>query len=159
MTGSFIYTLNGIFNNPSRYCRDFDPESSDFALISFNFIIALSFTESDAFNKHICCSNGILFMSKLDKSLVYCIVFFIASRKYCFIDHGKLSNNMTCSCVSIEPLESFDKTSYNKYAIYLLFCVVTFINNCISIFRLIYKSDDIKSFTVWANVFCFIDLY
>ena len=57
--GSFLYTLNGIFNKPSKYCLAFDPESSDFAFTSFSFCVAFSFTESYTFNKHICCSNGI----------------------------------------------------------------------------------------------------
>ena len=95
--GSFLKMLNGIFSRPSKYCRAFDPVSSDFALISFSFCIAFSLTASFTFNKHICCSNGILLISKLDNSFVYLIVFFIASRKYSLIFHVKLSNRIVCS--------------------------------------------------------------
>ena len=116
--GSLLYTLKGIFNNPSRYCLAFEPESSDFDFTSLSFIIAFSFTESAAFKRHICCSIGILFMSKFDSSFVYCIVFFMACLKNCFIGQGKLSNSMVCSCVSTLPFESLERRSYNKYAKY-----------------------------------------
>ena len=116
--GSLLYTLKGIFRRASRYWRALDPESSDLAFTSFNFIIAFSLTESDAFSRQICCSSGILLISKFDSSFVYWIVFFIACLKHCLIDHGKLSNNIVCSCVSTFPFESLERISYNRYAKY-----------------------------------------
>ena len=94
---SFLNIQNGIFKRPSKYWRALDPESSFLAFISFNLDMAFSFTLSGTFNKQICCSSGIFPTSKLESSFVYCTVFFIASRKYCLTDHGKLSNRMVCS--------------------------------------------------------------
>ena len=61
--GSSRYTPNGILINPSRYCFAFNPSSSGFPFISFNFAIAFSFTFSFAFNIYICCSSVILCIS------------------------------------------------------------------------------------------------
>ena len=44
---SVLNIPNGIFNNPSRYALAFEPESSVFAFISFNLIIAFSLTVLD----------------------------------------------------------------------------------------------------------------
>ena len=57
--GSLLYVLNGIFNNPSRYCFALMHDSSDLPFISFNLAIAFSLTDSGAFNIYICCSNVI----------------------------------------------------------------------------------------------------
>ena len=112
---SILQMPNGILSKPSKYCLALEPESSVFALTSFSFNIAFSLTVSFAFNKQICCSIGILFVSKLERFLVYFIVQFIASRKYLLIFHGRLSNNIVWFSVSNVPLESLDNKSYNKY--------------------------------------------
>ena len=67
--------LNGIFNNPSKYCFALEPASSDFDFNSFNFCIAFSFTFILAFIKYILCSNGIFDVSKFNSSFVYSTVF------------------------------------------------------------------------------------
>ena len=155
--GSLRYMLKGIFSRPSKNCRALDPESSDFALTSFSFCIAFSFTKSGAFKRQICCSKGIFCMSKFAKSFVYWIVFFIASLKHCLIDHGKLSKIVTCSNESTVPFTSFDIKSYNKYAKYWLSYLSDLTNNWISVKRFEYKSLEMNSLTAAAIVFCLIE--
>ena len=95
-------------------------------------------------------------MSKFAKSFVYWTVFFIAVLKHCFIDHGKLSNNAICSCVSTVPLASFDSKSYNKYAKYWLSYLSDLTNNCTIVSLFENKSLETNSFTVCAIGFCFV---
>ena len=111
---SSLYIPKGIFNRPSKYWRALEPESSDFDLISFNFCIAFSLTESLTFIKHICCSNGILLLSKFDNCVVYSIVLNIASLKNFLQFQGKLSYIFFCSNESLLFWLSLDNKSYNK---------------------------------------------
>ena len=99
-TGSSRYTPKGIFSSASRYCLALVPESSLLFLTSFSFSIAFSFTLSSTFIKQICCSRGILLISKFPSVLVYCIVRLRASLKNCFAFVGRLSKRIFWSYVS-----------------------------------------------------------